>query len=641
MHFNLKNLSILCLILFSACSTQQAATSNDREADDISKASKNTESIVIMGTNDIHGTILPIPLKSKDNPPVSYESGGVAYISAIVKKLRTDLGDRFLWLDAGDEFQGSIESNTNAGSAMVQFFNTAGLNATAVGNHEFDFGPEPSNNVDRLSALKNRMSEAHYPYLAANIFDAASGELEKFPNSEPSKIFRVGKIKVGVIGLSTVDTPTTTRPENVTTLKFGSLKDATLKQAAALRSDGADLVVITAHAGLFCDLSHTPPGHLMRKPSDPQGECKDKEEIVELLKSLPAGTVDAVVSGHTHTLVYHYVAGVPVIQGGANGRYVNLIHLTYDFDHHRVLPERTRIEGPIPICPKVFANQGDCNGDRPAPSIGRGPLITPVFRREEMLADTRVQEAVAPAIAEADKVRNEVYGKADRRMDPERYKESPLGNLVADALKSAGKADFAITNSGGIRAPIDEGPITYGAIFRTVPFDNEVMVLTVDGKQLKQILRVGESGSRGFHSVSGLDLKLISPDADAPADDLNGNGKIDPWEINRILEVTTVDGKPIDDHKQYTLATLDYLTSGGDDYGWVMSKLPEDGKKHTGLMVRDAVASYIRKLTTDQVALNSIQYPMIDPEHPRMTFVKPKPAPKKHGRRRRRPKVAS
>lgn len=628
-------LFFVLVTLLNSCATQRSATPNDREADAISKSSSNTESIVILGTNDIHGTILPITLKSKDTPPVSYESGGVAYISSYVKKLRADLGSRFLWLDAGDQFQGSIESNMNLGSAMVQFYNTAGLTASAIGNHEFDFGADPSTNPDRVSSLKNRMLEAHYPYLAANVYNANSGELEPFPNSAPSRIFQAGKLKVGVIGLSTVDTPTTTRPENVTKLKFGSLKEATIREAAKLRDEGANVVVITAHAGLFCDLAHTPPGHLMRKPKDPQGECRDKEEMVDLLKSLPPATVDAVVSGHTHSLVYHYVAGIPVIQGGANGRYLNLIHLTYDFDKHRVVPERTRIEGPIAVCPKVFANQGDCNGDRPAPSVGRGPLITPIFRREEMLADNRVLEALAPAIKAADQVRNEVYGKADRRMDPERYKESPLGNLVADALRDTAKADFAITNSGGIRAPIDEGPITYGAIFRSVPFDNELVVLSLSGKQLKQVLRVGESGSRGFHSVSGLNLKLISPDADAPADDLNGNGKIEPWEINRILEVSHSDETPIDDRKTYTLATLDYLTSGGDDYGWVMSQIPEEARKHTGIMVRDAVAGYVRKVSASQGAINSVQHPLVDPNHLRMTFVKPKPEPK-HKRKKRR-----
>ncbi|MFL5812501.1 MAG: bifunctional metallophosphatase/5'-nucleotidase, partial [Bdellovibrionia bacterium] len=538
----------------SGCSTSQTQqTARPTEIEQSPKSSADIEHITILGTNDIHGGLAPLELKTRENQgvtPVHYEAGGAAYLASYVKKLRSELGDRLIWLDAGDEFQGTIESNLNHGAAMVKFFNSAGLNAAAVGNHEFDFGAEPGDpsNKDRLSALKNRMSEANYPYLAANIYDRESGKLDPLPNTYPSKIFQAGRIKVGVIGLSTIDTPTTTRPENVQTLKFTDLKNATLREAKSLRDQGADVVLIAAHAGLVCDLNHTAPGHILRRPMDPQGECDNNQEIVHLLKSIPAGTVDGVVSGHTHSVVYHYVAGVPVIQGGANGRYFNLIHLAYDLKQKKLVVDRTAIEGPIPVCPMIFKNQGDCNGDRPAPSMGRGTLIRPTFRKETIKADSATEKVIEPAIEAAKKIKAEVYGNAVRPIEHERRQESPLGNLIADAVRAAAQADFALINSGGIRAPFEQGPITFGEIFRTLPFENSIVVLTVTGKQLKQILRIGESGSRGFHPVSGLKLRLISPEADAPADDLDQDGRISPWEINRLLEVQTAGGQSIDDH---------------------------------------------------------------------------------------------
>ena len=101
------------------------------------------------------------------------------------------------------------------------------------------------------------------------------------------------------------------------------------------------------------------------------------------------------------------------------------------------------------------------------------------------------------------------------------YVNATLTNLVTGA-------QVALMNAGGIRAPWEQGPITFGAVFRTLPFDNEVVKTHVTGKQLKLILRVAESGSRGFVSVSGVKLRVIHPDADAPSSDLNGDGKIDP-----------------------------------------------------------------------------------------------------------------
>jgi 5'-nucleotidase len=639
--FSFFSLYFSMVTALSGCSTSQTqSTARQAEIEQSPKSSADIEHITILGTNDIHGGLAPLELKTREpqgGTPVHYEAGGAAYLASYVKKLRSELGDRLIWLDAGDEFQGTIESNLNHGAAMVKFFNSAGLNAAAVGNHEFDFGAEPADpsNTDRLSALKHRMSEANYPYLAANIYDHESGKIDPLPNTYPSKIFQAGRIKVGVIGLSTIDTPTTTRPENIQTLKFTDLKNATLREAKNLRDQGADVVLIAAHAGLFCDLSHTAPGHILRRPTDPQGECENTQEIVRLLKSIPAGTVDGVVSGHTHSVVYHYVAGVPVIQGGANGRYFNLIHLAYDLKQKKLVVDRTAIEGPIPVCPMVFKNQGDCNGDRPAPSIGRGNLIRPTFRKETIKADSAIERVIAPAIEAAKKIKAEVYGNAVRPIEHERRHESPMGNLIADAIRAAAQADFALINSGGIRAPFEQGPITFGEIFRTLPFENSLVVLTVTGKQLKQILRIGESGSRGFHPVSGLKLKLISPDADAPADDLDQDGKISPWEINRLLDVQTAGGQPIDDHKQYTLATIDFLVSGGDDYSWGMRQIPEAHRKNTGIMMRESVADYIRKLSAQQNGLNSAEHPLVNPSEPRMVFEKPKVSKKgKRGRSR-------
>ena len=642
-----KILTLSISMLLISCST---GTKPAAQPEEIPVSGGDFETVVIAGTNDIHGSLAPIPLRTREtegHSPTSYEAGGAAMLGAYLEEFRQEFGSRFLWLDAGDEFQGSIESNSVQGASMVDFFNSLELKAAAIGNHEFDYGSEkmvsqqPS--TDLLGALKARMKQAHYPYLTANTYDRNTGKLVEFPNTFPSVILNAGRVKVGVIGLTTLDAATTTLPEYVRSLKFGELKDAALREARKLREEGAQVIVLDAHAGLQCDPGRT-PGYRIRKPTDPQGECASSDEIVQLLTSLPPGTVDAVVSGHTHTIVHHWVSGVPVIQGGASGRYTNLIYLTYDLKEHKLVSDRSRIEGPIPICPLVFQNQGDCNGDRPAPKSGRGPLVAPRFHGKVLSPDPKTAALLKPVFEKSAQLKAEVVGHAARPIEHRRTQESELGNLVADAIRAATHSDFALMNSGGIRISFDAGPITFGEVFRALPFDNSLVVLTLKGSQLKAILRVAESGSRGFPAVSGLRLRLLDLKADAPSSDLNGDGKIEPWEINRLIEAREAslpDGELIQDHKTYTLATLDFLLMGGDDMEWPMSRISKEQIHMTPILTRDAVINYI-KAAGPNYAFNSADHPLVSPTDPRLKFETPKSkatkgkkAKRSHRRRRR------
>ena len=590
------------------------------------------ETIAIVGTNDIHGGLLPFAHQTREkapSPSIEYEAGGVAVLTSYIKILKNEFKDRLVWLDGGDEFQGSLESNSEQGAPMVQFFNQAGLTAAAVGNHEFDFG---------LDTLKSRMSEAKYPYLAANILDASTNQRAKFPNTYPHLLIMAGKLKVGVIGLSTVDTPTTTRAINVKTLKFENLKTATLKQAQELRDLGADIVLITAHAGLVCDHARISTARLMRKSSDPQGICGDQDEIVELLQSLPPGTIDAVVSGHTHQVIHEWIANVPVIQGGAFGKYFNVIYLTYDWSQKKIVPDQTRIEGPVPVCSQVFENQGDCNGNRPAPKNGRGPLVVAKFHGKTIEPDREINQLIEATAKKTRILKEKKLGMAIRPIEHLRTGESELGNLYADAIRIASGADFAYVNSGGIRAPINAGPVVYGDVFRSVPFDNSIVTLEVKAEDLRKILQVAESGSRGFGSVSGLHLRLIDPAQEAPFQDLSGDGTFELWKINRLIAMNLPNGEPLNSKKTYTLATLDFLVTGGDDLKWPMSQISaaKNGTlqfKDTGILCRDAIVQHIERLKE----VNSPIHPLVDFQNPRLKFekVKTKIKSKRHRSRSR------
>ena len=619
---------VACLLGTAGCST---SSTNDEVAP--FENSGKLETVVLLGTNDIHGALAPAKLKTKDATPVEYEKGGATVFAAHVGILRRQYGDHLILLDAGDEFQGSIDSNLEEGRPMIRFFNQLGYNAAVIGNHEFDFGPEGAfgsydpvkmKGQDLRGTLKARIAEARYPYLAANIFQKKTGEFPGIPGTKASTIIRAGKLKIGIIGLTTIDTPTTTRPTFVSDLEFREMAKIATAESKRLREDGANLVVVVTHSGVFCNIpmaaDRTPRPGLIRSESDFQTGCESNHEVPELLRRVPKGTIDAVVSGHTHSLVHHWIEGVPVIQAGTQDVYYNLIYLTYDWNLKRLRAEKTRIEGPVPICEKVFANQQNCNGDQAPPEKGRGDLVRPKLRGVEIQPDSAMAATLAPTFEHTDAKKKEVVGYAARPVPHTKEVESPMGDLVADSIRESLGTEIAVMNPGGIRADWESGDIHFADVFKTLPFDNFLSKLTLTGKELKLFVRITHAGARGFFSTAGLRVRAIRREDEPYSSDLDGNGKIEPWELDRLIEVTLADGTPIEDGKLYTVGTLDFLVSGGDSMGWFIGRIPKDHiVAMAGPVLRDSVLAHLKRLSeTQREGINSAEHPLVDPNHPRL-----------------------
>lgn len=635
----------LSLSLFAGCAT--FGVIEDEPAP--FEANGNLETIVLLGTNDIHGALAPEKLKTKDPTPIEYEKGGAVYFASQVRVLRKQYGDHLLLLDAGDQFQGSIDSNLEEGRPMVRFFNELGFAAAAVGNHEFDFGPAgslgsnaaPSTMRDVRGTLKARISEASYPYLAANIYDQKTGTFPGVPGTKPSAIIIAGRLKVGIVGLTTLETPTSTRPEFAAGLDFKEMSKVAIEETKKLREQGADIVVLITHAGVFCNIPVAPDRAgrtgLIKSESDFQTGCESSHELPTLLRKLPKGTFDAVISGHTHSLVHHWIEGVPVVQAGTRSAYYNLVYLTYDWNQKRLRTDKTRIEGPVPICPKVFANQKNCNGDAPVPPNGRGALITPKLRGVAIMPDPAMGVLLAPTFKRTESRKKEIVGIAARAIAHTREAESPLGNLVADALRNSLGTQIGIMNPGGVRADWESGPIHFSDVFRSLPFDNFVSKLTLTGKELRKLIRITHSGARGFFSTSGLKVRAIRREDEPYSSDLDGNGRIEPWELDRLLEVTLADGTAIEDGKQYTVATIDFLVSGGDSLGWFMNSVPKERiNQMGGPVLRDAVLTYLQKPDGDnKQGWNSLGNPLVSVAEPRL-ILEPRPVAKSKVKTKRR-----
>lgn len=563
----------------------------------------NALTLSIIGTNDIHGTLAPL---NEYVGAQRIDVGGVALFTAHYKRLQDEWNDAVLWADAGDEFQGTIESNAFEGAPIVDWFNKTGLHAAAIGNHEFDFGPPGLastanvNGSDPVGALKERLAQARFPYLSANLIERKTERLPNWPGLVSRALIErptrtpsgsTGpRVRVGIIGLTTLETPQTTLADNIKELDFTPLKDALLRESRSLKNQGAHAIVLVAHVGLKCGFGRSVPGLRVRTIRTPQADCEPASEMVQLLKSVPTGTVHAVVSGHSHQIIHHWVAGVPVIQSGAQLRYFSAIHLRFDPSSKEPLSEDHEIEGPFPLCSHFFENQGDCNTVRPAPAQGRGALVKATFQGRPIEPDADVARDVAALREKTQSLSSRVITELKHAWPHARERESALGRLVADSFREAGRADIALTNPGGIRAPFRAGALTYEELFQALPFENEVVVLSLSGKDLKLLLRVAQAGSRGFFPVSGLKLRVLDLKVDAPSDDLNQDGKIEPWEIRRFLSTVG----EIDDEKTYRVATNDFLVSGGDGWGWVMSQIAPKTIERTGVLCRDALENYLK-----------------------------------------------
>jgi 5'-nucleotidase len=565
------------------------------------------ETVAIVGINDFHGSLLPKERKLRDGRKV--KSGGALALSGILRILSEETGGRLLIVDAGDEWQGTLESNQVKGASVVEFYNRIGLTTAAIGNHEFDFG---------IPNLHERLKQARYPYLAANIKERKSGVRVSWPNVFPSRIFDVAGYRIGVAGFSTVQTPSTTRYEFVSHLAFQDPLSEIRAEAKSLRNAGANAVLLTAHAGTVCENRFGLKEWRLIDRNTEQGKCDPDQEISALVGGLSPGELDGVVAGHTHQVIHHFLNGTPVIQGEAYNQYLNILYLVFKKSDRSLVGSKTRIEGLVPICSEVFAGTSHCDVRR-LPE-GSTPNLEPAtFHGYPIRPDPELEAWLKPIHESTERFRNEVLAVAELPLDHYREREGAFGNLVADVLREKGRADFALVNSGGIRTPLDSGEITYDGVFRALPFDNLLNVVELTGAQVKMLYRIASSGAHGVIGVSGLELTLLPFDVEAPKKDLNGNGKFESWEAERLISITRSGGKPIDDRKSYRVATFDFLVKGGDDLSWFFSRIPKKAiRRERSGYCRDLVTEYLRT----HPRINTRSAPLVDPVRPRIRFVR-------------------
>ncbi|MFP2905008.1 bifunctional metallophosphatase/5'-nucleotidase [Pyxidicoccus sp. 3LFB2] len=498
--------------------------------------------LTLVGLNDFHGQVEPHRTPLKDGQVL--EEGGAALLSAYVARLRQDNPGGVLLVDAGDLFQGTLPSNLTEGAVVIDVYNHLDVAAAAIGNHEFDYGPvgpgvmASSPGEDPLGALKARVRQARFPLLSANLREAATGQRPAWTGNDGTRLLTVNGVKVGLVGLTTEETPDVTNPVNVASLRFLPLAPAALESAQALRARGAEVVVAVAHAGGRCSN--------LKDPRDTSSCDRGDGEILAMLDALPPGTLDAVVAGHTHQPMGHFFGGVPVIETSGQARSLGVVELFVDPKSRRVLTERTRIQAAIPLCAQVDAASGTCDGRRLREQSGVR-LQPATFLGGPVVPDAEVVRLLAPALKTAQEAQQRPLGvSAATPLVRGFTAEGALGNLIADAMREAARADVAVMNPGGIRADLPGGPLSFGQLYEVLPFDNTVAVLQLSGAELRRLLELAHASERGsVFPVSGMELTL----ARCPGP-------------QRLQEVTLAGGAALEPGRTYRVALPDFLGPG-------------------------------------------------------------------------------
>ena len=553
--------------------------------------------IAIFGTNDIHGAYFP-SIVNLSSLNITYYSGGLEYMGKYITLLREEWKERFIWLDAGDQFQGAMENTISNGTIITDFYNIMNLTGATFGNHEWDFGRE---------FIEKRMKASNFNYIIGNMQEISTGKKEFLPKQLRKKVIQVGKIKVGIIGLITIQTPITSAA-NLTDIDFLDYAKVIEELSINLRKE-SDVIILLSHFGMECSKQPIELKYIlkMHNSSSNYTGCSNDAELYILLKKLKKGLIDVVVSGHTHQIVHQWFFDYPVMSNINNGKYANIMYLSFKKDSegkYKYIPEKTLIEGPIPICDKIFDKTLHCNTIDDTEILQHGNLLNYKFHNVTITKESKLQNLTNKWEEVVEKFRKQIIAISDGPLGHSRNNETALGNLMTNIMKSVTNSDIAIMNSGGFRTIWSEGSISMADIYNMFPFGNFIVSFEMNGLEIKRMLKIIQKGNFSFYPTSGDKETVL----------IHGNEK-------NLIDIILFDGmyeKQIINDKNYIVSTLDFcIINGGDDFVNVISwykirKLVKYGD------TKENVVKYLKSMK--KINTKSL----IDEKNPRLRIIEDK-----------------
>jgi 2',3'-cyclic-nucleotide 2'-phosphodiesterase (5'-nucleotidase family) len=475
--------------------------------------------ITILHTNDFHGYLDP----TTSDP-------GMARTARVINDVRAAVGAANVALfDAGDEMQGTLLSNYFKGASTIDIFNALGYNAATIGNHEFDWGQ---------TTLLSRTQQAAYPFVAANLVSgscaAGNWTLPAFVDS-PWITQTVGapgnQIVLGIIGVSSQETPYITKAENVTGLCFKDPAQSIIHYYNDVKA-ASDVVIVLSHIG-YTDVGYGYGSFIY-------GDQTLAKKLVE------AGTpVPLIIGGHTHTNLTSAtnVSNTLVVQAYRYGRAVGQATLVFDTNTHA-------------ITGLTWQKLAVSNSGAEDAAI-KSQIAT-------WSSDPGYQILV-----------NQIVGYTNIGLTRNDNGDSTMSAFINDAIyndlntdaEPSNDVDMAFNNAGGLRADITSTvgypyTLTYSTLYSVLPFGNATIVGEMTGAQIMELLNQSATLFKGSLQVSGIRFSYY-----AYTDTLAGP---QPWAwgaYSITVKSRTTPGlwEPLVMTKTYHIATNDFLAPLGQD----------------------------------------------------------------------------
>lgn len=493
----------------------------------------------ILAINDFHGNLRPPPGGIRTADPadatkkITVNAGGSERMATLVNQLR-DGHKNTIFVAAGDLIGASpFLSAMFHDEPTIESMSMMGLALSAVGNHEFDEGK------DELLRMQNGgchpvdtcrgphpFAGAKFRYLAASTIDKVSGKTV-FPAYE---IRSFDGIPVAFIGLTLKETPEIISPPSAAGLEFRDEAETVNALVPELKARGVEAIVVLIHQG------GTPSGDYNACPAI-------AGPIVDIVKKFDKA-VDVVVSGHTHQAYICEIDGRLVTSGDKYGTLVTAIDLKLD-----------------PVTRDVVSARAEN-------TIVRVPDLA---KDADQTALLEAYDRVAAPIA------NRPAGSVTETLSrtPNMAGESPLGDIIADAQLAAtsapdkGGAVMAFTNPGGVRTDIarkDNGAVTFADLFASQPFRNQLVTLTLSGRQIKDMLE------QQWLDPKRPRILQVSKGFSYAWDNAKGDGE------RVIAERMSLNGQRIDPAASYRVTVNNYLAVGGDGFKALLGgTLPQTG----------------------------------------------------------------
>lgn len=525
----LSLLLVLCLVLSLSCT-----------AFAVDEAKPLDGKTVILHSNDVHGAIdLYAAMASLK---ADYEAQGAEVILA----------------DAGDYSQGTVYVSVNKGADAVTMMNATGYDVATIGNHEFDYG---------YAQLAENMKAAKFKVLCADVLGADGKTI-----FDANTIIEKGGVKIGFFGLETPEAQTKANPKLIEGLQFLAGKDGkelyacAAEQVAALKEQGADIIVCLSHLG-----------------TDGSSEPYTSYDLAKNVKG-----IDFIIDGHSHS----------VITSGPNGEAIQSTGTAFANIGVITIDNATK---------KIVGNELKAIWHTEKNADGKSVTVVDYKTRDE-----KVAAAAKAIINPIDKAYGEKFAVSEVELNGakapngNRDSETNLGDLITDAMlwKIRTQATvsvpaenvIALTNGGGIRATVKAGDVTKKDINTVLPFGNTLAVVYVTGAELLEALEASTyctpESLGGFPQAAGVTFTVKTYEKyDANPDPYPKSTYYGPKSIQRVT-IDNVNGKKFDLTATYAVVTNNFVAGGGDTY---YAFAAATNQFDTGLPLDEVVMEYITK----------------------------------------------